>query len=293
MRWRGRDESTNVEDRRGMSPRMVAGGGIGALLLAVLISQLTGIDISSILGPSAGTAPSSTQSTQYQPSQAEQDVTSFVKGILRSNEKIWGQKFQREGKSYHNPQMVLYSAQVTSACGMANAGMGPFYCPGDQKLYLDLSALGNMERQLKSNVSFKKAGDSALAYIVSHEFGHHIQTLMEISDWLNTQRHRLDTASFNQWQVRFELQADCLAGIWAHEDQKLHPERWEERDIPEAIKVAKVVGDDRIQSELQGRVRPDTFTHGTSEQRVGWFYEGYRSGNLDKCDTFHLPDPRF
>ncbi|MBR5347228.1 MAG: neutral zinc metallopeptidase [Deltaproteobacteria bacterium] len=293
MRWEGRRESTNVEDRRGMSSRMVVGGGIGTLLLAALIYFMGG-DPRVVLNQ-AGPTPSSTQSAEYRPSPEEQKLASFVKVVVASNEDVWGRVYAAQGKPYRNPQLVLYSGQVASACGMASAAMGPFYCPGDQKLYLDLNYLGKMEQQLRSNVSFKKAGDFALAYIVAHEFGHHIQTLMGISDALNKWRQQMDARSFNQRQVRFELQADCLAGVWAHDAEKSSPGLLEIGDIENAIKVANVVGDDRIQGQLQGRVRPDTFTHGTSEQRMSWFYQGYRSGsgNLGACNTFQLPDPQF
>ncbi len=291
MRWEGRRESTNVEDRRGMSSRMIVGGGVGTLLLAALIYFMGG-DPRVVLNQ-VGTAPSSTQSAEYRPSPEEQKLASFVKVVVASNEDVWGRIYAQQGKPYRDPKLVLYSGQVTSACGMANAAMGPFYCPGDQKLYLDLSFLGRMEQQLRSNVSFKKAGDFALAYIVSHEFGHHIQTLQGNSEWLNRQRQQLDSRSFNRLQVRFELQADCLAGVWAHYAEKSSPGMLEVGDIENAIKVANVVGDDRIQGQLQGRVRPDTFTHGTSEQRMGWFYEGYRKGNLNACNTFQMPDPQF
>ena len=288
MRWEGRRESTNVEDRRGMSSRMVVGGGIGTLLLAALIYFMGG-DPTVVLNQAARQTPSSTQSGEYRPSPEEQKLTSFVKVVVASNEDIWGKIFEKEGKPYRNPTLVLYSGSVrTDGCGMAGAAAGPFYCPGDQKLYLDLSFLKEMEQRLGSNVSFKKAGNLALAYIVAHEFGHHIQTLLGNSKWLNEQRPRLDARSFNRLQVRFELQADCLAGVWAHHEERIF-QSLEEGEILDAIMVAEVVGDDRIQRK-QGRVQPDTFTHGTSAQRKRWFSNGYQSGTPGACGTLRLPD---
>ena len=289
MRRKGQGENTDVGKRQAMPFHVIAGGG---LLLTVALMYWINAAPSAVLNPPAQAMPSFTRNGYRLPPE-KRELASFVKVVVASNEDVWGRIYAQQGKPYRDPKLVLYSGQVTSACGMANAAMGPFYCPGDQKLYLDLSFLGRMEQQLRSNVSFKKAGDFALAYIVSHEFGHHIQTLMGISDALNTWRRQMDTVSFNQRQVRFELQADCLAGIWAHYAEKLSPGMIEIGDIENAVKVANVVGDDRIQGQLQGRVRPDTFTHGTSEQRMSWFYEGYRSGKLNACNTFQLPDPRF
>ncbi|MBR5998060.1 MAG: neutral zinc metallopeptidase [Deltaproteobacteria bacterium] len=274
----------NVKEQKDIPLRAIAKGVLFAALISI------GLYPSVSLAQPAQVASSSTQSSKYRPSAEEEKLLSFVKAVVASNEDVWKRLFTEQGKSYRDPQLVLYSGQAFSICGMVRAELGPTYCPGDRKLYLDLSYLGRMEQQLRSDVSFKKAGDFALAYIVSHEFGHHIQNLLGISDWLNMQHRQMDARSFNRLQVRFELQADYLAGIWAHYAEKWFPGLWESRDIEDALKAANVGGDDRIQGQLQGQVRPDTFTQGTSEQRMRWFYKGYSSGDLGGGNTFQVPD---
>ena len=274
----------NVTEREDMPLRAIVKG----VLFAAIILGLSPSTISLVQPAQAD--PSSTQSSKYRPSAEEEKLLSFVRVIVASNEDVWRRLFEEHGKPYRDPQLVLYSGQAFSACGMVSAGDSPSYCPGDRKLYFDLGYLGRMEQQLRSDVSFKKAGDFALAYIVSHEFGHHIQNLLGISDWLNMQHRQMDARSFNRLQVRFELQADYLAGIWAHYAEKWFPGLWESRDIEDALKAANVGGDDRIQGQLQGQVRPDTFTQGTSEQRMRWFYKGYSSGDLGGGNTFQVPD---
>ncbi len=284
MRRKGQEERTDGGKRQAMPFHVIAGGGL--LLTAALMYWINAAP-SAVLNPPVQAVPLSTRNGYRLPPE-KRELGSFVKVLLASNGEVWGRIFAEHGQSYRNPQLVLYSGQVASPCGMAREAGSPFYCPGDQKLYLDLNYLARMEQQWRSSVSFKEAGDFALAYVVAHEFGHHIQTLLAVGEWMEVQRCQMNARSFRRLQVRFELQADYLAGIWAHYAGKWSPELLGIEDIEGAVKMVNVVGDDRIQKQLQER--PETFMCGTSEQRARWFYKGYSSGNLGGANTFLVPD---
>jgi uncharacterized protein len=270
MRWQGRRGSTNVEDRRGVSPGMV-GGGIGAVLLTLLALAL-GLDPGEVVQTEPSAAPRTTE--------AEDSMARMVSVVLADTEEVWEQIFRQElGEPYRPPALVLFSGAVQSACGFAQAAMGPFYCPLDQKVYLDLSFFADLDRKLGA------PGDLAQAYVVAHEVGHHVQTLLGISEQVHTRRRALPEAEGNALSVRQELQADCFAGVWAH---RAHQE-WqilEPGDLEEALGAASAVGDDRLQRAGRSAVVPESFTHGTSAQRMHWFERGFRSGDANTCDTF-------
>ncbi|GIP41266.1 metalloprotease [Paenibacillus sp. J31TS4] len=280
MKWKGRQGSSNVEDRRGMSGKGIAGIGGGFGLILVLVVMLLGGNPSDLLG---GLQNMGGSSAPYEETQQEKELSDFVSVVLADTEKVWGDVFRKEGKTYKNPTMVLYSGSVQSACGTAGSSVGPFYCPGDAKLYIDLSFYQELQDR------FKAPGDFAMAYVIAHEVGHHVQTLLGTTDKLDSLRSKLSQKEYNQYQVRFELQADYLAGVWAHYAQGM--DLLEEGDLEEALTAASAVGDDKIQMEAQGYVVPDSFTHGTSEQRKRWFYKGFESGNLQDGDTFSANAP--
>ena len=258
--------------------RAKVGGGIGTIVI-VLIALYFGIDPSVFLDLS--TDPGSTRVEQRATSRpvAEDPLAEFVSVVLADTEDTWKVLFERSGKIYQEPKLVLFTDVVQSACGMAKGAMGPFYCPSDQKVYIDL----NFYRELKNR--FRAPGDFAQAYVIAHEVGHHVQNQLEILKQVHAARSRMNTREANALSVRLELQADCLAGVWAH-----HAERarhiLEEGDVEEALNAASAIGDDRIQRQTQGRVVPDSFTHGTSQQRVRWFLRGLESGELGQCNTF-------
>lgn len=275
MLWKGRRESSNVEDRRGLAPKVAMGGGIGTILL-VLAIYLLGGDPSELMKDSQP-ATSETAAT-YQGTAEENERAKFVSVVLADTEDIWTEQFRRQGGTYRYPKLVLFSGSVESACGMAGSATGPFYCPGDQKVYIDLSFYNELRDK------FKAPGDFAMAYVIAHEVGHHVQTLLGINEKVMSLRSRVSDKEFKRYLVRLELQADYLAGVWAH-----HAERMkvlEEGDIEEALNAASAVGDDRIQKSVQGYVVPDSFTHGTSEQRQRWFTRGFKAGDLSEGDTF-------
>jgi len=276
MLWKGRRESSNVEDRRGRAPKIMLGGGIGTVILVLAIYFLGG-DPTQILNNSQLTDSQTTSS--YQGTAEENELAQFVSVVLAETEDVWTDLFRKEGADYTYPKLVLYSGNVQSACGFAGAATGPFYCPGDYKLYIDLSFFDELQKR------FKAPGDFAMAYVVAHEVGHHVQTLLGINEKVMSLRSRLSEKEFNKYLVRLELQADYLAGVWAHYVKRMN--LLEEGDIDEALNAASAVGDDRIQNSTQGYVVPDSFTHGTSEQRKQWFYKGFRSGNLRGGDTFN------
>ncbi len=286
MRQKGQGERTDVGKRQAMPLHVIAGGG---LLLTVALMCWINAAPSAVLNPPAQAVPLSTRNGYWLPPE-KQELGSFVKVLLASNGDVWGRIFAEHGQSYRNPQLVLYRGQVASPCGMAREAGSPFYCPGDQKLYLDLDYLARMEQQWRTSVSFKKAGVFALAYVVAHEFGHHIQTLLAVGEWMEAQRCQMNARSFRRLQVRFELQADYLAGIWAHYAGKWSPELLGIGDIEDAVRMVNVVGDDRIRKQLQDQGRPETLMCGTSEQRARWFYKGYKSGSLGSANTFLVPD---
>ncbi|HQF41299.1 MAG TPA: neutral zinc metallopeptidase [Ignavibacteriaceae bacterium] len=280
MRWQGRKESSNVEDRRGLSPKGVIGGGIGGIAI-ILIVMLLGGDPSSLLQNLDMTDQTTT--SNYQETVQEKELASFVSVVLAETENIWHKIFSDIGRNYVEPKLVLFSGSVQSACGVAGASTGPFYCPGDQKLYIDLSFYDELQKR------FKAPGDFAMAYVVAHEVGHHIQNLLGTMDKIQSLRSRLSEEEYNQYSVRLELQADFYAGVWAHYTDKLEG-LLEEGDLDEALNAAAAVGDDNIQKQMQGYVVPESFTHGTSAQRKKWFYKGYTTGDIRQGDTFSARD---
>ena len=285
MDWRKGRRSDNVVDARGGGGGMRFGGGkglgLGAILLIVGIGWLTGQDPLQILGQLTGQM----QQTQQAPARgsappANDEQAQFVASILGDTEDTWKALFAQAGRQYREPKLVLFSGQVNSACGLASSAVGPFYCPGDQRVYLDMSFFREMETR------FAAAGDFAQAYVIAHEIGHHVQTLLGVSAKVDAARRagqRLE--GDNGLLVRQELQADCLAGVWAYQAQKRL--NWlEPGDVEEALNAANAIGDDRLQHKAQGRVVPDSFTHGTSAQRVRWFKTGFAAGDVNRCDTF-------
>ena len=276
MRWQNRRESNNVEDRRGLSGKGLVGGGIGTVII-VLIVYFLGGDPSQFL-ESQQNEPSETVS-DYKPTAEEQVLAKFTSVVLAETETVWGELFRKQGLEYENPKLVLYTNEVRSACGVSGSSTGPFYCPGDRKVYIDLSFFTELKEK------FKAPGDFAIAYVIAHEVGHHVQTLLGISDEVNSMRGRMDRKEFNKYLVRMELQADYFAGVWAHYVERMNI--LEKGDLEEALNAASSVGDDRIQKSVQGYVVPDAFTHGTSEQRRNWFNKGFRSGDMNGGDTFN------
>jgi len=279
MRWKGRKESSNVEDRRSISAggKGLVGGGIGTIAI-VLVVLLLGGDPTSILQ----NVQLDEQTTNYTETVEDKELSQFVSVVLAETENVWHAIFKENGSTYREPKLVLFSGQVQSACGMAGASTGPFYCPGDEKLYIDLSFFEELQKR------FKAPGDFAMAYVIAHEVGHHIQNLTGVMDKMNDLRSRLSEEEYNKYSVRLELQADFYAGIWAHytEQQNL----LESGDLEEALNAASAVGDDNIQKQAQGYVVPESFTHGTSAQRKKWFYKGFTSGDISQGDTFGARD---
>ncbi len=292
MRWEDGRRSDNVEDRRGQSPGVSAAGAAplllrflpamvrsktGRVILIVGVrvifgGKLMGIDVLSLLAGGGG-APTQ-QGTEF--SQQEQQQAEFVSVVLADTEDTWQQIFRQQGATYREPTLVLFSGRVNSACGMASAAVGPFYCPGDQKLYIDLSFFHDLK------VRHGAPGDFAQAYVIAHEVGHHVQTLLGISQQVQQLGRGKSKAQVNALSVRQELQADCFAGVWGHlANNPLDP-----GDLEEALRAATAIGDDRLQREAGGRVVPDSFTHGSSAQRVAWFRRGFDSGKIEECDTF-------
>lgn len=278
MRWQGREKSSNVDDRRRRQATRVGGGvGIGAIIIYLLLT-LMGQDTSGLLEQVQ--APAQTQTQTQTGARADDQLAEFVKVVLKDTEDVWNRLFpQQLNRQYQEPTLVLFSGQTQSGCGFASAATGPFYCPGDQDLYIDLSFYQELQTR------FRAPGDFAMAYIVAHEVGHHIQYLLGITQQMEQQRRRISKAEYNQLSVRLELQADFLAGVWAHHAQKMK-NILEQGDIEEALKAAAAVGDDRIQREARGYVVPESFTHGTSEQRMRWFRKGLETGDLSQGDTF-------
>lgn len=277
MRWQGREGSRNVEDRRGSSGKMAAGGlGIGTIVIALIVIFLGG-DPRAFL-QQAGQA-SAVQEAPTQTSAAEDELAAFVSVVLRETELTWSRIFREQvGAPYREPTLVLFSSQVQSACGVAGSSTGPFYCPGDEKLYIDLSFYDDLRKR------FGAPGDFAMAYVVAHEVAHHVQNLLDITDQVDAQRGRVSKEQYNAMSVRLELQADYLAGVWAKDAQGKN--LLEPGDLEEALRCAQAIGDDRLQMQAQGYVVPESFTHGTSEQRQRWFSKGFQSGRIADGDTF-------
>ena len=281
MRLEDQERSSNIEDRRGMSVgRGIAGGGIGIVVIA-LIALFFGVDPSVIL--EGALAPDATPGPQREVERRaptrDDKTADFVAAVLGSTEETWSDLFRRSGREYQKPTLVLFSGVVQSACGMAQAAVGPFYCPLDQKLYIDLEFYRDLQDR------FRAPGDFAQAYVIAHEVGHHVQNLLGIAEQVQSARQRASERQANALSVRMELQADCLAGIWAHYANR-KKRILEEGDIEEGIGAAAAVGDDRIQKATRGYVSPDSFTHGSADQRVRWFRRGLESGDLKTCDAF-------
>ena len=276
MLWQGRRQSSNVDDRRGMGGKgMAVGGGIGGIIIAVLYFLLGG-------GSGGEGVPGDmlqTQPVTQEQQAAEEQLAGFSKVVLAETEDVWNKLFREQGQDYAEPRLVLFTGNDQSGCGFASAATGPFYCPADSKIYIDLSFF----RELQDR--FKAPGDFAMAYVIAHEVGHHVQHLLGITDEVDRMRGRISQTEMNKLSVRLELQADFLAGVWAHHTQKMK-QILQEGDIEEALGAANAIGDDRLQKQSQGYVVPDAFTHGSSEQRMYWFKKGYETGDLKQGDTF-------
>jgi predicted metalloprotease len=275
MKWQGRRGSDNIEDRRGMSTgTKVVGGGIGTLVIVLLVMLLGGDPQSVIeqMDPGISAGP-------YESSEAEDQMAQFVSVVLADVEDVWTEIFRQSGATYREPTLVLFRDQVQSACGYATAASGPFYCPADMKIYIDLSFCDDLANK------YGAQGDFAIAYVIAHEVGHHVQNLLGILDEVTAERQRLSEVRANQLTVRLELQADFYAGVWAHHASRMF-DSLEEGDIEEALNAAASIGDDVLQKKYQGRVIPDTFTHGTAAQRSSWLRKGWVTGDISQGDTF-------
>ena len=291
MKWKGKRQSSNVEDRRGQSGPSMGGRGInpvfliplirllfskkGLIIIGILVALgfITGINplrlITGGAGPSAASVP-------YQPSAEDDEMVAFSRTVLANTEDVWNNLID----NYREPTLVFFNGSVASACGYASSATGPFYCPGDEKLYLDVSFFDELERKLGA------PGDFAQAYVIAHEVGHHIQKLMGITAQVDRLRGQLPQREFNEYSVRLELQADFLAGVWAHYSEEMFG-MLQDGDLEEALNAANAIGDDRLQRQQTGWVMPDSFTHGTSAQRMRWFKKGYETGDLSQGDTFN------
>ena len=284
MRWRGRRQSHNVEDRRsgsgGTGRKVAVGGGIGTILV-VIIALLLGENPSQLLQQVQTNPGFQQEQKQYETSAPEDELGQFASVVLADTEDVWHRLFQEQlGKTYRPTTLVLFKGQDRSACGFASAATGPFYCPGDEKVYIDLIFYEDLKRK------FNAPGDFALAYVLAHEVGHHIQNQLGISGQVHKARGQVSKAEYNDLSVRLELQADFLAGVWAHHADKAN-NILERGDLEEAINAANAIGDDRLQKQAQGYVVPDSFTHGTSAQRMRWFTLGYETGDMNQGDTFN------
>jgi uncharacterized protein len=280
MLYKGRRQSENVEDRRGMGrgAKIGVGGGIGALIIG-LIAILMGGDPGELINVLQQQQTTGTEQTSYQPTAHEEELAEFARVTFADTEDVWIEIFKNSGLQYRMPTLVLYNNATESACGFSSAATGPFYCPGDEKVYIDLNFLEQLQNRLGAK------GDFAMAYIIAHEVGHHVQKLLGTMDKVQGQRGRVSEETYNDLSVRLELQADFYAGIWAHHIQK-KKQILEEGDVEEAMNAAQAVGDDKIQMRSQGYVVPDSFTHGTAAQRMGWFRKGFTTGNPQNGDTF-------
>lgn len=309
MRWKGRRQSSNIEDRRGSragrggfggafgrGPGRIripvggsragrgAGGGLSLLVILVIgffILRALGIDPAELLDGGGSTSPGYQQDGGRIAQPRQDEMTQFVATVLAETEDVWNGIFEANGADYPEPTLVLFTDQVRSACGIAGAASGPFYCPGDQKLYIDLSFYNELANR------FGATGDFAQAYVIAHEVGHHVQNLIGVLPKFNQMRQSMSETEANRMSVSVELQADCFAGVWGHfTDQK---GILDQGDLEEALNAARQIGDDTLQRRTQGYVVPDSFNHGTSEQRMRWFKRGFDSGRLDSCDTFNEP----
>ncbi|MDN3586610.1 neutral zinc metallopeptidase [Pedobacter aquatilis] len=275
MQWFGKG-SNNVEDGRGGGGgRTVLGGGVGIII--VVLGLIFGKDLTGLVGQLPQTE--NTQAKQGVPANDAQ--AQFISGVLESTEQVWDKEFQNMGKTYEKPKLMLFEGQVQTACGGASSAVGPFYCPGDHKVYIDLSFYDELKNR------FGAAGDFAQAYVIAHEVGHHVQNILGISDRLQQARGRLSDTEYNKLSVKLELQADFFAGLWAHQAQNLKDFRLDPGDIEEALTAANAIGDDKLQKQATGEVTPDSFTHGTSQQRMFWFKKGFETGDISQGDTFN------
>lgn len=278
MLWKGRRQSDNVEDRRGITGRKVAlGGGLGALALTIIVLLLGG-NPEEVM-QNLQTAPASGQEQTRTLTAEEKEMGDFVGVILADTEDVWNGIFRQEGLEYRDPKLVLFTAATDSACGFAQSATGPFYCPGDEKVYIDLDFFQEMQQRLGAR------GDFAWAYVIAHEIGHHVQNLLGIMEQVQEKQQSLSRVEYNHFLVQLELQADFLAGVWAHHAQRMK-NILEAGDIEEGLNAAAAVGDDRIMKREQGTIVPDAFTHGTSAQRVRWFTLGLKTGDMRQGDTF-------
>lgn len=277
MQWLGRRESSNVDDRRGITGGHVAfGGGIIGVIFVIAKFLLGGGDVSQLQNDLQ--QPQQQEMTQEQKA-ADDKEASFVKVVLADTEDVWTKLFGNMGKTYSKPTLVLFRDATTSGCGTASSATGPFYCPVDQDVYIDLAFANELKQR------FNAAGDFAMAYVVAHEVGHHIQDLLGTTKKMEQIQQNVSSTEYNKYSVRLELQADFYAGIWAHYDQQMK-NVIDPNDIKEALDAANAIGDDRLQQETQGTVTPDSFTHGTSAQRMYWFKKGYETGDINQGDTF-------
>lgn len=285
MNLNGRRRSNNVEDRRGLSSGMKLGGGIGAVIIAAIIAWISGGDPVSVLTQNAGAligGDGLTSEQQYTPTAEEQELAQFVSQILAGTEDVWTELFRQQGLTYEPPKLVLFSGSVQSGCGGATSAVGPFYCSADNAVYLDLSFLRDMRRTLGAD------GDFAYAYVVAHEVGHHVQNQLGILDDAHEQMARLSKTEANKISVALELQADFLAGVWAHHDNARFGSL-EPGDVEEALDAALKIGDDYLQKKAQGYAVPESFNHGTSQQRERWLNKGIRTGDITQGNTFGVP----
>ena len=280
MRWQGRRQSTNVQDRRGMGGvAMAGGGGIGMLILVLIISFISGQNPLDLMQQVEQAAPAG-ESAPAEGAPPDDPQGQMIATVLADTEDTWQRIFQERRGTYAEPQLILFDGQVRSACGTASSAVGPFYCPADRNVYLDLSFFRDLAQR------FGAPGDFAQAYVVAHEVGHHVQTLLGISSQVQSARSRLSEADANELSVRQELQADCYAGVWGNHANRRD---WlEPGDVQEGLRAAAAIGDDRLQRRSQGYVVPESFTHGTSEQRQRWLMRGLESGDIDQCDTFNV-----
>ena len=286
MKWEGNRQSDNVEDRRGSgSSRGSMGGrsiGIGSVAIALVVSYFLGVNPMTVLNIlSGGSAPTTTQAPAQKPP-ADDRMAQFVSTVLADTEDVWSQVFTQGGATYQQPKLVLFRGATTTACGQGQAAMGPFYCPGDQKVYIDLGFYETLKNQLGA------PGDFAQAYVIAHEVGHHVQNLLGITTKMDQMRGRVSEKEYNVMSVRLELQADCLAGVWANHAQEAR-QLLEAGDVEEAMNAAARIGDDALQGARGGSVVPESFTHGTSAQRQRWFNNGLKNGSVKRCDTFSAP----
>jgi len=282
MRWRGERQSDNVEDRRGMGGggKAVVGGGLGVVVI-VIVGLLMGKSPMTIIGDVMNNNPSGTTTQQPYSNAADPNDTTgqLVSMVLASTEEVWSDIFRQADAAYQKPKLVLFTGSTETQCGQGHQAMGPFYCPADSKVYIDLSFCTELRDK------FRAPGDAAIAYVIAHEVGHHIQNLMGTSDKVQSMRGRLSEAQYNKYSVALELQADFYAGVWANRAQQAR-NIFDQADIEAALRAANAIGDDKLQKEGQGYVVPDAFTHGTSAQRMEWFMKGYKTGDLNQGNTF-------